>query len=138
MVIDSFITVSTPDVDITVPPGPLYAGQTTPVVLTCSISLNPATDTGVSLSNSDVMWLNGTTPLSNGDPRVTISIDSSQLPYSTTLSLFPISTFDMTNFTCSARVRPLATERGFIDPSEKGEQTTSVSVNGERQHHVMN
>ena len=123
------LSVSTPAVAITVPPGPLYAGQTTPVVLTCSISLNPATDTGVSLSNSDIMWMNGTTPLSNGDPRVTIYVDSSQLPYSSTLSLFPLSIFDTTRFTCGARVRPSATESGFITASDSGAMATSISLN---------
>ena len=109
----------------------LYAGQTTPAVLTCSISLNPATDTGVALSNSDISWLNGTTPLSSGDPRVTISLDNSQLPFTSTLALLPLSTFDTTSFTCRARVRRHAGERGFVTLSETGEGTTSMTINSE-------
>ena len=124
-------SVSTPDITITVPDGPLYAGQEAAVVLTCSISLNPATDTGVAVSNSDISWMNGTTLLSSDDPRVTISLDNSQLPFTSTLSLLPLSTFDMTNFICRASVRPLAGERGFITTSENGEGSTSITVNSE-------
>ena len=122
-------SVSTPDITVTVPAGPLFAGQEDPVVLTCSISLNPATDTGVAVSNSDISWLNGTDTLSSDDPRVTI--DNSQLPFTSTLSLRPLSTFDTTNFTCSARVRPRAGERGFVNASQIGEGSTSIPVSSE-------
>ena len=99
--------VSTPNVSITVPPGPLYAGITS-LTLTCTISLNPATDIMLISNNVDITWLkeDAMTELSNNDDtRVTISLPSgSQLSFTSTLTLFPLSTFDNTSFTCRANV----------------------------------
>ena len=130
--IDNIFTVLTPNVSVSVPPGPLFAGSTAPLTLTCSISLNPATDTSVSVTTMDITWLNGTTPLSNSDDRVVISsLSGSQPSFTSTLTLSPLSTFDNTNFTCRARARPLP-QQNFITASEEGARTVSVTVNCEQ------
>ena len=123
-------SVSTPDVFVTLPPGPLFAGSTTPVTLTCTISINPATDTDVDIINSDVTWLRGTTHLSNSDARVTISAVSGSKPQLTsTLTLNPLSTADNSTFTCQARARPSTNNQSFITISEIGDGTVLVTVN---------
>ena len=124
--------VSTPDVSVTVPPGPLFAGSVTPLVLTCTISINPATDTAVTIVDTDVTWMRGNMPLSNSDARVTISAVSGSRPsFTSTLTLHPLSTVDNTTFTCIASARPPANQPGFITSSETGKLTTSVIVNRE-------
>ena len=125
----SLLPVSTPDITINVPPGPLYAGRTAPLTLTCNISLNYATDTPVSVTDMDITWLNGSIPLSDSDARVTISsLSGSQQPFTSNLALSPLSTLDNTSFTCRARARPLADTHTFVTTSEFGEGTVSVIV----------
>ena len=80
----------------------------------------------------DVTWLNGTVPLSNSDHRVTVSsLSGSQLSFTSTLTLSPVSTFDNTNFTCRARARPLP-QQNFITASEEGARTVSLTVKGKQ------
>ena len=124
--------VSTPDVAITVPPGPLFAGRIAPLILTCTISINNATDTEVSISDTDVTWLRESTPLSNSDSRVTISsVTGSRPSFTSTLMLSPLSTVDNTTFTCRATARRPLDQQGFISDSEVGVTTDSVIVTRE-------
>ena len=117
---------------ITVPPGTLFAGSIAPLTLTCSISINPATDTVVAITDTDVTWLRGSTPLSEGDARVTISSVSGSSPsFTSTLILNPLSTVDNTTFTCQARARRPVNQQGFISDSEVGVDTDSVIVTRE-------
>ena len=123
------IAVSTPDVAVTVPSGPLFAGRIAPLTLTCTISINSATDTEVSISDTDVTWLRGSTPLSNGDDRVTISsVTGSRPSFTSTLMLSPLSTVDNTTFTCQATARRPVNQQGFISDSEMGEGVNSAVV----------
>ena len=130
---DFLFLVSTPDVDITIPPGPLFAGSTTPLTLICTISINPATDTDISVTaDMDVTWLRGSTELFDGDDRVTISaVHGSQPSFTSALTLDPLSTFDNTNFTCRARARPPANQLNFVTASDVGDGTVSVIVDCE-------
>ena len=117
---------------ITVPPGPLFAGRIDPLTLTCTISINPATDTDMSITDMDATWLRGSARLSSSDIRVTISSVSGSRPsFTSTLTLDPLSTADSTTFTCQARARPLAGVEGSITISEMGEGTAAVIVDGE-------
>ena len=117
--------------EITVPFGPLFAGGTTPITLTCTISISYATDSDILITDMDVTWLNGTTALSlSDDTRVTVSpISGSNSFFMTTLTLDPLTTFDNTTFTCQARARSPANQRSFIIASEMGDGTVSIVVN---------
>ena len=126
-----FSTVSTPDVVITVPSDPLFAGRIAPLTLTCTISINSATDTDVAISDADITWLRGSTRLSNSDARVIISVVSGSRPFTSTLTLDPPSTTDNTTFTCRARVRPPPNVPSFVVASEMGEGIMPVVVNCE-------
>ena len=124
--------VSTPEVVVTVPPGPLFAGSIAPLTLICNISINSATDTDVAITDMDITWLRGSARLSNSDARVIISAVSGSRPsFTSNLTIYPLSTADNTTFTCQARARPPANQRSFITASEMGEGTTSVVVNRE-------
>ena len=129
-----FHAVSTPSVIIMVPPGPLFAGSIAPLTLTCNISINPATDTDVAITDTDITWLRGSTHLSSSDARVTIYAVSGSTPsFTSTLTLDPLSTTDNTTFTCRARARPPANVQSFITVSEMEEGSTSVIV--DREYH---
>ena len=123
-------TVSTPDVDVTIPDGPLYAGRTAPLTLICTISFNSATDTAISVTDMDITWLNGSTPLSNSTNRVTISptLSGLQQPFTRNLTLSPLSTFDSTSFSCRARARPPANVQTLVTASEQGDGTISLTI----------
>ena len=70
-VIILFLLVSTLDINITVSSGPLYVGAHS-LTLTCTISLNPATDRDVRVEDMDITWLRGDTEVQTGG-RDTIS-----------------------------------------------------------------
>ena len=136
----SFLPVSTPVVEVTVPPGPLFAGSVIPLTLTCTISISFATYNDVLVTNTDVTWLNGTTTLSNNgtSSRVTLSSVSGSTEihmtlFTTTLTLDPLTTFDNTTFSCQARARPRARARPFASQlpriSEVGDGKVSIFVN---------
>ena len=77
----------------------------------------------------DIIWLNGSTPLSNSTNRVTISpLSGSQQPFTSILALSPLSTFDNAYFTCRARARPPANVQTLVTASEQGEGTISLTV----------
>jgi hypothetical protein len=117
---------------MTVPPGPLFAGRIAPLTLTCTISINSATDTDITISDMDITWLRGSTNLSNGDARVTISsVTGFRPPFTSTLTLDPLSTADNTDFTCRARARPPPNVASLVIASEMGEGIMPVIVNSE-------
>ena len=121
-------TVSTPDVDITVPPGPLFAGHIAPLTLICNISINPATDILITAATVDVSWFDSLGTLSNDSSRVTISpISGSGLSYTTTLTIFPLHTADST-FICRARVSPPLRQQSFVTRSNEGRSTIEIAV----------
>ena len=77
----------------------------------------------------DITWLNGSASLSNSDDRVTISpLSGSQQPFTSNLTLSPLSTFDSTSFTCRAQARPQANVQTLVTASEQREGTVSVTV----------
>jgi hypothetical protein len=126
------LAVSTPDVVITVPPGPLFAGRTAPLTLTCNISINSATDTDIAISDTDITWLRGSTHLSNDDARVTISrVTGFGRSFTSTLTLDPLSAADNTTFTCQARARPPPNVASFVIASDIGEDMQPLVVNRE-------
>jgi hypothetical protein len=118
---------------ITVPPGPFYAGRIAPLSLTCTISINSATDTDVAISDMDITWLRGSTRLSSGDGRVTISsVAGSRPSFTSTLTLDHLSTADnSTTFICRARARPPPNVPSFVIASEMGEGIMPIVVNRE-------
>jgi hypothetical protein len=120
-----FFTVSTPDVTITVPPGPLYTGALS-LTITCTISLNPATDRDVRLENMDITWLRGDAILLTTGRDTISALEGSRPTFISHLTLTPLSTED-TTFTCRAVARP-PLRPGFIIMSEIGQQTVNISV----------
>ena len=124
--------VSTPDVVVTVPPGPLFAGRIAPLTLTCTIFINSAIDTDIAISHMDITWLRGSMSLSNYDARVTISSVTGFRPsFTSTLTLDPLSTADNTTFTCRARARPPTGVSTLVTASEMGEGIMPIVVNRE-------
>ena len=126
--------MSTPNVNIVVSLRSLFAGGTTPLSLTCSTTINPATNSMITATTVDVSWWSGVRRLSNNDTRVTISpVSGSELAYTSTLTVSPPSTADR-SFACRARVRPQLQELSFIIASEEGEDDVTVSVEGDPSH----
>ena len=124
--------VSTPDVFVDVPRGPLFAGRIAPLTLTCNIYIINATDTDVVIMDTDVMWFRRkpltNDLLSNSDARVTLSSVSRSGPfYISNLTLHPLSTEDNNTFTCRVRARPVSV-LGFITASEMDEKSFPVVV----------
>ena len=117
--------VSTPDINITVPTGPLYAG-TLSVNLICTISLNSATDREVNVEDMNITWLRGTDVLPTGARETISSVNCSRRTFASRLTLSVLSIED-TSFTCQAQARP-PPGSSFITMSEAGEQTVGVPV----------
>ena len=123
--------VSTPNVDIIVALGSLFAGGATPLSLTCTININPATNSLITANTVDVTWWSSMGRLSSNDTRVTISsVSGSELAFMSTLTLSPPSTTDRF-FICRARVRPQPQQQSFIIASETGEDNVAISVEGD-------
>ena len=121
-------TVSTPEIRITIPLGPLYAG-TSSFTLICTTFLNSAIDSRVSLEDMKIMWFSADTELSNSDAQVTVApITGSQPMFNSNLTLSPLSIVD-TRFTCRANVMS-PSGVNLITGSEIGEQTVTISVQG--------
>ena len=123
-----FFIVSTPDINITVPSRPLYAGALS-LTLTCTIYLNVATDSDIRLADTDVMWLRGDDPLQAGSRDTISALEGSRPTFTSQLILTPLSTED-TTFTCRAVARP-PLGPGFITMSGIGQQTVNVPVESE-------
>ena len=123
-----FFTVSTADINIIVPSGPLYAGALS-LTLTCTIYLNPATDSDIRLGDSDITWLRGDVPLLTGGRDTISALEGSRPTFTSRLTLTPLSTED-TTFTCQAVARP-PLGLSFITVSGIGQQTVNVPVESE-------
>ena len=91
--------VPTPGVSIDQPPSPLYAG--TSLSLTCTITVNPAVDTTVSVA---VTWER---TRDTGPVTITTGVSTmgSRPTFSSTVTGITLSTLD-TGFTCRAVVSP--------------------------------
>lgn len=108
----------------------MYAGTTTPLTLICNVTIDPSLAESVNVA---VIWLRGTTQLSNATDRVSISSLSQSLSiFTSTLTVYPLSIMDTTNFTCRAGIAPLS-EGGLSSttPSDLGEGTVFIVVEGE-------
>ena len=119
--------VSTPDVVITVPPGPLFAGVSY-LTLTCTISINSATDISLMPNSINVIWLTKEAVVL--DNQEIAPSQSSHQAFISYLTLPPLSTFDNnSNYTCRARVMSNI-EQGhhFITSSEVNHHTVAIKV----------
>ena len=108
----------------------LYAGSTTPLTLTCNVTTDPSLADNVNVS---VTWLRGTSQLSNVTSRISISSTSkSQSIFTSTLTVYPLSAVDATNFTCRAGIIPQSGGGlGSTMASDLGEGTVFIVVEGE-------
>ncbi len=95
----STITVPPPEVTITQPTGPHYAGST--VSLACQATINEAVDTGVQISAS---W----TKPGQTDERVTISAvtQTGSHTYESTLTISPLGLQDSGDYNCEIFIEP--------------------------------
>ena len=118
-----FLTVPLPTVSITPNrTGVLYAG--TPLILTCSIQLNPAVDTTVMVTR---MWSGpGSQAVSNSSHVTVLNL----VGRSTTIQFTPLSTTDTGNYECEATVTP-DPQSQFVTMSTTGSDTHTVIVQGE-------
>ena len=77
-----------------------------------------------------IKWLQGTTLLTNTTDRISISpVSIYQLSFTSTLTVFPLSSMDSDSFTCRAGVISPGGV-GSVTASDLGEQTVSVIVQG--------
>ena len=108
----------------------MYAGTTTPLALICNVTIDPSLADSVNVA---VIWLRGTTQLSNTTNRVSISSLSQSLSiFTSTLTVYPLSIMDTTNFTCRAGIVPLSGGGlSSTTPSDLGEGTVFIVVEGE-------
>ena len=121
-----FHVVPTPNITISVPV--LYAevGKSLQVDCTVHINLNITNNVTVSLT-----WFRGLSPIFNTTDRVTISpISDSQLPFISTLTIYPLNHTDNDYFTCRAGVVPFTGSDSFV-ASDFGEERVLVVVEGE-------
>ena len=76
-------------------------------------------------------WFRGLTPIFNTTDRVTISpVSYTQLPFVSTLTIFPLNNTDNDYFTCRAGVVPFSGIDSFV-ASDFGEERVLVIVKGE-------
>ena len=107
----------------------LYAGTTTPLTLNCSVNIDPSL---ASVVNVSLSWLRGATQLFNGTSRALISpLSESQSVFTSTLTVYPLSTVDSTNFTCRAGIIPQSDRLSSTAASDLGEETVLIIVQGE-------
>ena len=91
------LPVPTPSVSLSVPSGPLYEG--TSQTLTCTVTLPEAVDTDVTVG---VVWRFTDTQIVNSI-RIQISpVSSTRSPFTSTLTLSPLSMSDAGQFSCEA------------------------------------
>ena len=124
-----FLTVPQPNASIT----PNHTGvlyTSTPLILTCSIQLNPVVDTTVMVTR---MWRGpGSQGISNSS-HVTVSklVGRSTLLYETTIQFVPLSSTDSGDYECEATVTPDPSQSQFVIMSTTGNDTHAVNVQGE-------
>jgi hypothetical protein len=110
---------------ITAPPGPLFAGVSQ-LTLTCTISINPATDVSLRPDNINVIWLKEDRVL-NSDGA---ALQSSNQMFISYLTLPSLSTFDNnSNYTCRAIIMSNDIQEHLsITSSEDNQHTIAIKV----------
>ena len=113
----------TPSVSLSVPSGPLYEG--TSQTLTCTVTLPEVVDTDVTVS---VVWRLTNTPVVPRDRDPISPVASTRSPFTSTLTLSPLSMSDAGQFSCEA-IADSASE--YIAASNPGvSQHKIVTVEG--------
>ena len=117
------LPVPTPSVSLSVPSGPLYEG--TSQTLTCTVTLPEPVDTDVTVG---VVWRFTNTPVAPS-ARIQISpVSSTRSPFTSTLTLSPLSMSDAGQFSCEATADSASQ---YITASNLGEsQDRTVTVEG--------
>ena len=117
------LPVPTPSVSLSVPSGPLYEG--TSQTLTCTVTLPEPVDTDVTMG---VVWRFNSTPVAPS-ARIQISpVSSMRSPFTSTLTLSPLSMSDAGQFSCVATADSASQ---YITASSQGEsQDRTVTVEG--------
>ena len=115
------LPVSTPSVSLSVPSGPLYEG--TSQTLTYTVTLPEPVDTDVTVG---VVWRFTDTPIAPS-ARIQISpVSSTRSPFTSTLTLSPLSMSDAGQFSCEATANSTSQ---YITASSLGEsQDAPVTV----------
>ena len=117
------LPVPTPNSSLSVPSGPLYEG--TSQTLTCTVTLPEPVDTNVTVG---VVWRFTNTQIVNST-RIQISpVSSTRSPFTSTLTLSPLSMSDAGQFSCEATADSTFQ---YITASSLGEsQNRTVTVEG--------
>ena len=117
------LPVPTPSVSLSVPSGPLYEG--TSQTLTCTVTLPEAVDTDVTVG---VVWRFTDTPVAPS-ARIQISpVSSTRSPFTSTLTLSPLSMSDAGQFSCEATAN--SASQYITASSLGGSQDRTVTVAG--------
>ena len=115
---------------ITVPPGPLFAGVSH-LTLTCTISINSATDISLMPESINVTWFKGAIAL-NLDSQEIAKSQSSHQTFISYLALPSLSSLDNnSNYTCWAGVTcndVYCQGHHFINSSEINQHTVAIKV----------
>ena len=120
------LPVPTPSVSMSIPSGPLYEG--TLQTLTCTVTLPEAVDTDVTDVTVGVVWRFSDTSVAPS-ARVQISpVSSTRSPFTSTLTLSPLSMSDAGQFSCEATADSVSQ---FITASSVGQsQNRIITVEG--------
>ena len=117
------LPVPTPSVSLSVPSGPLYEG--TSQTLTCTGTLPEAVDTDVTVG---VVWMLNNTQIVNSTRKEISPVSSTRSPFTSTLTLSPLSMSDAGQFSCEATADSTSQ---YITASSLGEsQNRTVTVEG--------
>ena len=117
------LPVPTPSVSLSVPSGPLYEG--TSQTLTCTVTLPEPVDTDVTVG---VVWRFTNTQVVNSTSIQISPVSSTRSPFTSTLTLSPLSMSDAGQFSCEATADSASQ---YITASSLGEsQQRAVTVEG--------
>lgn len=119
--------MTTPFVNISIPPEDLYAATNASLTLTCNVDFDPSL---ARFTNVSVTWLKESFPLSNAVHRVSISSILMDSQFTSNLTLYPLSSEDSANFTCRAGIIP-SDNLTLLTASDLTEETVQVVVQGE-------
>ena len=117
------LPVPTPSVSMSVPSGPLYEG--TSQTLTCTVTLPEAVDIDVTVG---VVWRFTDTSVAPSAHVQISSVSSTRSPFTSTLTLSPLSMSDAGQFSCEATAD---SSSQFITASSVGQsQNRIITVEG--------
>ena len=117
------LPVPTPSVSMSIPSGPLYEG--TSQTLTCTVTLPEAVDTDVTVG---VVWRFSDTSVAPSARAQISSVSSTRSPFTSTLTLSPLSMSDAGQFSCEATADSVSQ---FITASSVGQsQNRIITVEG--------